>query len=250
MADRPTVIDRIDGWKEIARYLGRDVTTAIRWERQKGLPVHRVPGGKRQAVYCYAHEIEAWLGRGRASSSGLYVLVPAAEGPPAFETHPEPTSAGTLRAGEDASGGMGFVGRSWQNPWVAGLLLAVAAFSWILWPHTIRLGDETQITNDGAIKTHLVADGEKVYMGEWRSGRIAGTIAGRRNGVRGAVLWRSSRPLTLFRAPAQWSPERSAAFAAELRSIAEKRSRASFHSRKAPLFRPHPDWTESESFPH
>ena len=174
MAHPPTAVERIDGWKEIARYLGRDVTTAIRWERQKGLPVHRVPGGKRQAVYCYAHEIEAWLGRGRASSSGLYVLVPVAEGPPALETHPEPTPAGTLRAGEDASGGLGFVGRSWQNPWAAatGLLLAVAVFSWILWPRTIRLGDETQITNDGAIKTHLVTDGEKVYMGEWRGGRI------------------------------------------------------------------------------
>jgi hypothetical protein len=33
----------------------------MRWEREKGLPVHRVPGGKRQAVFAYREEIDAWL---------------------------------------------------------------------------------------------------------------------------------------------------------------------------------------------
>ncbi|HEU5415403.1 MAG TPA: hypothetical protein VFW31_16670 [Candidatus Angelobacter sp.] len=51
---------RLDSWKEIAAYLNRDVRTVIRWER-KGLPVHRVPGGKRQAVFAYPDEIDAWL---------------------------------------------------------------------------------------------------------------------------------------------------------------------------------------------
>ena len=32
---------RLDAWKEIARYLGRDVTTVRRWEKREGLPVHR-----------------------------------------------------------------------------------------------------------------------------------------------------------------------------------------------------------------
>ncbi len=52
---------RLDSWKEIAKYLHRDVTTTIRWEKEKSLPVHRVPGGKRQAVFAYRHEIDAWL---------------------------------------------------------------------------------------------------------------------------------------------------------------------------------------------
>src|SRR5271157_4703425 len=56
---------RLDSWKEIARYLGRDVTTAIRWERQKGLPVHRVSGGKRSAVCAFTQEIDAWLKNGK-----------------------------------------------------------------------------------------------------------------------------------------------------------------------------------------
>lgn len=52
---------RLDSWKEIADYLGRDVRTVIRWEQEKGLPVHRQPQGKRQPVFAFADEIDAWL---------------------------------------------------------------------------------------------------------------------------------------------------------------------------------------------
>jgi hypothetical protein len=52
---------RLDSWKEIAAYLGRDVSTVIRWEKEKGLPVHRLPGGKRQAVFALKEEIDSWL---------------------------------------------------------------------------------------------------------------------------------------------------------------------------------------------
>ena len=56
---------RLDSWKEIAAYLGRDVRTAIRWEHEKALPVHRVPGGKRHAVFAYTEELHAWLNRAK-----------------------------------------------------------------------------------------------------------------------------------------------------------------------------------------
>jgi hypothetical protein len=52
---------RLDSWKEIAEYLGRDVRTAIRWEKERDLPVHRVPGGVRQAVFAYSAEIDSWM---------------------------------------------------------------------------------------------------------------------------------------------------------------------------------------------
>jgi len=55
------VSERFDSWKEIARYLGRDLRTVRRWEQDKGLPVHRVPGGERRAVFAYRAEIDAWL---------------------------------------------------------------------------------------------------------------------------------------------------------------------------------------------
>jgi len=52
---------RLDSWKEIADYLGREVRTAMRWEKDKHLPIHRVPGGKRQTVFGFTDEIDAWL---------------------------------------------------------------------------------------------------------------------------------------------------------------------------------------------
>lgn len=51
---------RLDSWKAIAAYLDRDVRTVIRWEKERRLPVHRVPGGIRQAVFAYEHELDAW----------------------------------------------------------------------------------------------------------------------------------------------------------------------------------------------
>ncbi len=52
---------RMDGWKAIARYLGRDRTTAMRWAASRGLPVHRLPGGRRASVYAVGEELDAWL---------------------------------------------------------------------------------------------------------------------------------------------------------------------------------------------
>jgi hypothetical protein len=67
---------RLDSWKEIAAYLGRDVTTVMRWEREKALPVHRLPGGRRKAVFAYQDEIEAWYAGGENKE------VPAEAPPP------------------------------------------------------------------------------------------------------------------------------------------------------------------------
>jgi FG-GAP-like repeat len=51
----------LHSWKEIAAYLGRDVRTVMRWAKDKGLPVHRLPGGARAAVFAYREEMDAWL---------------------------------------------------------------------------------------------------------------------------------------------------------------------------------------------
>jgi len=61
--------DRLDSWKAIADYLGRDVRTLLRWEKEKGLPVRRIPGGKRQAVFAFARELDDWLVKTGESSS-------------------------------------------------------------------------------------------------------------------------------------------------------------------------------------
>jgi hypothetical protein len=53
--------DRLDGWKAIADYLGRDERTVQRWRKERGMPVHRVPGVKGGTVFAYPGEIERWL---------------------------------------------------------------------------------------------------------------------------------------------------------------------------------------------
>ena len=56
--------NRLDSWKAIALYLGRDVTTVQRWEKRERMPVHRHVHAKRGSVYALAPELDAWL-RGR-----------------------------------------------------------------------------------------------------------------------------------------------------------------------------------------
>ena len=60
-ADSPERAKVLVSWKEIAAFLDRAERTVKRWERERGLPVHRVPGGERSGVFAYSHELNAWL---------------------------------------------------------------------------------------------------------------------------------------------------------------------------------------------
>lgn len=52
---------RLETWKEISDYLNRSVRTVQRWERLRGLPVHRLSNGINERVFAYADEIDAWF---------------------------------------------------------------------------------------------------------------------------------------------------------------------------------------------
>ena len=52
---------RLESWKEIATYLGRDVTTVRRWEKREGMPVHRHVHDKGGSVYAFSSELDTWL---------------------------------------------------------------------------------------------------------------------------------------------------------------------------------------------
>ncbi|MGB7727235.1 MAG: hypothetical protein WBL50_04340 [Candidatus Acidiferrum sp.] len=52
---------KLDTWKEIAAFFGRDERTVKRWEKERGLPVHRLPGRRRGTVYAFSEELTAWL---------------------------------------------------------------------------------------------------------------------------------------------------------------------------------------------
>jgi len=52
---------RLDSWKEIAAFFGRDERTVKRWEKERSLPVHRLPGGSRARVFALTEELERWM---------------------------------------------------------------------------------------------------------------------------------------------------------------------------------------------
>src|SRR5947208_8736574 len=56
----PPISQRLDSWKEIASYLRRDVRTVQRWEKQEGLPIHRIQHDTQGTVFAYKSEIDAW----------------------------------------------------------------------------------------------------------------------------------------------------------------------------------------------
>jgi tetratricopeptide (TPR) repeat protein len=74
---------RLESWKEIAAYLGRDVTTVRRWEKREGLPVYRLQHGKLGSVYAYTLELDAWRDKEahRETLAGATDVPDAAAGP-------------------------------------------------------------------------------------------------------------------------------------------------------------------------
>ncbi len=112
---------RLESWKTIGAHLGRTVRTVQRWERDEGLPVHRLEHHKLASIYAYVDELDAWW-VSRSDASRLEDW-PSPGAPPAA---PAPASPTPLEA--DLSS-------LWQRrwPWVAGvatlLLLALLAMA-------------------------------------------------------------------------------------------------------------------------
>src|SRR5271168_2792485 len=111
---------RLDSWKEIAAFFDRDERTVKRWEKERGLPVYRVPGSARGGVFAYAEELAEWLqsphhdwesvensagektsageGRDRAVPANLLTIrVPAEVPAPTLHLVPPPSRMATAR---------------------------------------------------------------------------------------------------------------------------------------------------------
>jgi Tfp pilus assembly protein PilF len=52
---------RLDSWKEIAVFFGRNERTVRRWAEDRALPVHRIPGASRGRVFAFESELQGWL---------------------------------------------------------------------------------------------------------------------------------------------------------------------------------------------
>jgi Tol biopolymer transport system component len=79
---------RLGSWKEIAAYLGRGVRSVQRWEREEGLPVHRLSHLKRGSVYAYKSELDEWW----ASRVGSLATMDPEEVETARQPEPDPRS--------------------------------------------------------------------------------------------------------------------------------------------------------------
>jgi len=56
-----TLNQRLSSWKEIAAFFKCDERTLRRWEKTRGLPIHRLPGEAGGKVFAYTEELSAWL---------------------------------------------------------------------------------------------------------------------------------------------------------------------------------------------
>jgi Tfp pilus assembly protein PilF len=65
---------RLETWKEVASYFGKDQRTVKRWEFDRGLPIHRLPGAGRSRIYADVQELEAWL-KGVAGSDETFLEI-------------------------------------------------------------------------------------------------------------------------------------------------------------------------------
>ena len=74
--------ERLESWKEIAKYLRREVRTVQLWEKKEGLPVHRHYHSQLGSVYAFRGEIEQWAARASRKTEGT----PAAESPGSFDS--------------------------------------------------------------------------------------------------------------------------------------------------------------------
>ncbi len=162
MAEVPLKSDRVDGWKSIADYLDRDVTTVIRWAKLHGLPVNRgTAGNPRRAVFALKSEIDAWVASPASSS------FPATENDDGATVEPQsPASVPGLpdvQSALPASNTLGSVGsrtkthsRWWLKPALFGAAgVAVAFLAWAGWRYT-----KARLSSHAARFTELQPSGQ------------------------------------------------------------------------------------------
>src|SRR6266571_616264 len=169
MVESSALKKRLDSWKEIATYLNRTERTVIRWEKTRGLPVHRLPGG--QAVFAYRHELDAWLKSGSAMRP-----IPDEEKPKDASDHDaieRPLIVGTPVPAQRRSKNRLSVGMAAVLG--VGLLLTIGVVAKLLLPRrfssSAQLVHIAQLTDDGRYKVNLRTDGKLLYFNEIEGNR-------------------------------------------------------------------------------
>jgi len=54
--------ERLNSWKEVANYIGRDIGTCRRWTKKLGFPVYRIDkDSPRSRVFAFKSDIDEWF---------------------------------------------------------------------------------------------------------------------------------------------------------------------------------------------
>lgn len=169
MADTSPTSHRLTSWKDIAAYLDRDVRTVMRWEKQGGMPVHRVPGGQRHSVFAYTHELNEWL-------NDEFQPVQRED---AAEPQPEP-----LPTSDGESGNWRERRKTAAGVALLCLIAALGAFAY----HSSQVRPKVSalrlqnVTRNGSLKLGLETDGSTVYFSEYIEGRLTLTAVSTQSG--------------------------------------------------------------------
>jgi len=144
---------RLNSWKEIAAFFGRDERTVRRWEKDLSLPVHRIPGGSKGRVFAFESELQEWLLTSQAAQQTA--------ASPAPETIVDSTPK--LATGEDLRLGL-------RRKWVAILAICVlmgAVYGAYHVAHKFRVqasGDSRPVAGNGGTGSAGKSQAEDLYL--------------------------------------------------------------------------------------
>ncbi len=166
--------ERITSWKRIAGFIGCDPRTAQRYELQRGLPIHRIPGTGSTTVFAYGDELRAWLDNiNEEHLAGAGLTSPAAsethplEQPPQARLTDAPAAKATTRAG-------------FARPIliltgvIAALILAASSWPRPFWFSTVGISRIPVWLNNGRVPKNppLLTDGKLIYFQQGVQGKF------------------------------------------------------------------------------
>jgi tetratricopeptide (TPR) repeat protein len=164
---------RLDTWKEIGAFFGRDERTVKRWEDQRGLPVHRVPGSGRGSVYAYTSELSEWL---KTAETRVSVTTTVDEAPSETLAQEKPLGRGNVPAITDTLGDPAIVAEpsnidtsvdphKGTSVWVyAGAVVALILFAGAFWFYKTGRAAVTK-TATSAAPAHVVdPQAQELYL--------------------------------------------------------------------------------------
>jgi Tfp pilus assembly protein PilF len=118
---------RLDSWKEIATFFDRDERTVKRWEKERSLPIHRLPGGSRGRVFASTNELYAWMHSPESGAGELGAVNNCAEKAAATTTRTNGLTSPAVQLPNYASAAHDRSRRAWILAAAFLLLVAVAA---------------------------------------------------------------------------------------------------------------------------